>query len=824
MLKDKNGIAKPAAVKTPDRCFHCDEIIPVGVNIITEVGGERRFVCCHGCKAVVETIRDYGLQKFYEYRTVAPPRPDATNGIAAEFSLYDDVSIQRDFVEFGGGSVRTASLLLENIVCAACCWLIETQLSRLEGIIDVAVNYSNNRARIRWDNDKIRLGAILGEINKLGYKAYPYRPGQQQKLMEKERKNQLRRIALAALLGMQVMMIAIALYVGDWTSENAAYLDFFRWISLGLALPVVVFSAAPFFTRAWRDIRLLKPGMDVPVALGIAVAFGASCWATVTGKGEVYFDSVVMFVFLLSLGRYLEFMARKKAVEHTESLGQLLPVSATRLAPVEGGGPEIVPVSRLTPGDVILIRPGEIIPIDGLITDGVTTVDESILTGESFPVKKERGAAVFGGSTNVDSPVEIRVGNTGKETLIARIQALVEQGRDIKPAFIELTDRIAGWFVLFVLLSAGLTAVYWYHAGATRWLPVTIAVLIITCPCALSLAMPAALASSVSALMKRGIAVVRYDALETLAKSTWFIFDKTGTLTEGKLKLTGIELLAPGIDEATCLDIARALEQSSEHPIARALARATTKDVQEANTVRNYPGEGIMGTVGHTEYYLGTENFIRKNPATAVCDEAYNGDDSVIYLADNRKRLAALFLSDELRTDAAGCIAAIHAQKKHTALLSGDKESAVTAVARRLNIGKSWSRQTPKDKIEKITALQRSGEVVAMAGDGVNDAPVLAAADVSFAMGGGTDLTRANADIILLNDHLLSLSGTLDQAMRTMKIIKQNLFWAFTYNLIALPAAASGYAVPWMAALGMSLSSLLVVLNSLRLARIPDHR
>ena len=639
MLTDKNDIAAACAQASPARCFHCDEIIPEGVTITTEVGGEQRAVCCHGCKAVVETIRDYGLQKFYEYRTVAPRKPDeAANDITGELSLYDDASIQRDFVEIEQGNICSASLLLEHIVCAACCWLIQTQLSRLDGVVDVAVNYSNNRARIRWNNNRIPLSAILREIIKLGYKAYPYNPRQQQKLMERERKNQLRRIALAGLLGMQVMMIAIAFYVGEWTSENAVYLDFLRWISLGLTLPVVVFSAGPFFSRAWRDIRLLKPGMDVPVALGIAVAFSASCWATVTAEGEVYFDSVVMFVFLLSLGRYLEFTARKKAVEHTESLGQLLPIFATRLT--GNAGEEVIPVVKLAAGDIILVRPGEIIPTDGIITDGVTTVDESILTGESFPVKKKRDGNVFGGSTNVDSPIQVQVGGAGGETLIARIQTLIEQGRDIKPAFIDMADRIAVWFVLFVLLSAILTGIYWYRTDASLWLPVTISVLIITCPCALSLAMPAALASAVSALMKRGIAVVRFDALETLARSTWFIFDKTGTLTEGKLKLIEVKVLAPGMGEKTCLDIAAALEQPSEHPIARALARTYNEKARQAVNIRNYPGEGIKGTIDDTGYYLGNENFIRKNTAAGEFAELGNGNDSVIYLADQEKPLS----------------------------------------------------------------------------------------------------------------------------------------------------------------------------------------
>ena len=823
MLQNQKGTPITNKTELPEYCFHCQEIIPDNVVISAKINGKEQYMCCHGCKAVAEAIQAYGLQKFYEYRTDAPSKPDKNSkDIAEELALYDEHSIQEKFIEIDNEKYYSASLLLENIVCAACCWLIETQLSRLDGVIDVAVNYSNNRARIRWDSSRTSLGRILKEIATLGYRAYPYNPQQEQNLMERERKDQLRRIALAGLLGMQVMMIAVALYVGDWSGNDAVYRNFFYWISLGLTLPVVIYSAAPFFKRAWRDVKLLKPGMDVPVALGIGIAFSASCWATVTGRGDVYFDSVVMFVFLLSLGRYLEFMARKKAVEYIESLGRLLPVFATRLTFLNGHlNEEKIPVAKLIKNDRILVRPGETVPIDGTITEGITTIDESILTGESFPLKKEQGSTVFGGSTNIDSPIQIEVGNTGKATLIAHIQTLIEQGRDIKPEFIALADKIAGWFILFILMSAGVTGCYWYYTDASVWLPVTVSVLIITCPCALSLAMPTALASASSALMKRGVAVVHLDAIETLAKSTWFIFDKTGTLTEGKLKLRKITSCSPDIDEQTCLDIASALEIQSEHPIAKALRQTTTSAPQwHAGNIRNYPGEGITGSINNTIYYLGNENFIRKNVPAEKLTQTYNSNKTTVYLADKNNMLAVLFFSDDIRNEAEAFILDIQRCKLKTGILSGDNESMVKDIAGQLNILHSWSKQSPDDKVERITGLQQAGEVVAMAGDGINDAPVLATADVSIAMGSGTDLTRASADIILLNNNLLSLSDTLIHARKTMKIIKQNLVWAFFYNLIALPVAATGFIVPWMAALGMSMSSLFVIMNSLRLTRI----
>jgi Cu2+-exporting ATPase len=815
-----------SATPAEETCFHCGEPVPPDTSLTVEIDGAARKMCCHGCLAVAEAIRGYGMEKYYRYRSGVSTRPEETSEeVVSTLQLYDDPAIQEGFVETRADGRRSASLVLDNIVCPACSWLIETQLAKLAGITAVSVNYATHHARVEWDPARLALSRILREIAVLGYRAWPYQQGQGGRRMERERKEQLRRIALAGLLGMQVMMLAIVLYTGDWSGDSSRYRHFFQWISLILTLPVVAYSAAPFFRRAWRDLRLLQPGMDVPVALGIGIAFLGGCRATLTGTGDVYFDSVVMFVFLLSLGRYLEFMARMKSVQHIESLSRVIPAFTTRLSVADGGcREEPVAVVRLQTGDRVLVRPGETIPADGHVLEGISTVDESVLTGESLPAKKEAGSAVFGGSRNIESPLQVSVEKLHKDSLIARIHALLEQGRLERPAFVALTNRIASWFVLFVLFSASVTAAYWFRIDTAAWLSVTVSVLIVTCPCALSLAMPTAFASAITALMKQGVAVVNPDVMERLAKASHFVFDKTGTLTEGCLRLTEVKILDQA-DRDVCLRTAASLENHSEHPLAAAvLAAAGSVARVDSVDTRNYPGEGITGIVDGRRYYLGSEGFVEKHTGHDVATLLQQGPGSkaVAVLADNERPLALLYFSDAIRTGARDLIQNLHADGRKTVVLSGDSRTMVDYITRELGIHEGWSRQMPQDKLRRIAALQDSGASVVMIGDGVNDAPVLAAADASIAMGSGTELSRANADIILLGDSMETLLALVRHSRRTMRVIHQNLAWALCYNLLALPAAMAGLVLPWMAAVGMSLSSLLVVINSARLAEI--HR
>ncbi len=813
-------IPPTSATPAPLTCFHCGLPVPRGVDHRVVIKGEPRAMCCLGCTAVAHAIVEAGLDDFYNHRTAtAPTARELVPEVLRQLELYDHPDIQKSFVHATGEHVREANLILEGITCAACVWLNERHIATLPGVLEVSANYATHRARIRWDDTRIRLSGILEAVSRIGYIAHPYDPDRQQDILARERKQQLRRLGLAGVLGMQVMVLAEALYAGDYFGIEASFRNLFNWIGLALTLPVLLYSAQPFFRAAWRDLRQRQAGMDVPVSLGIGFAFAGSLWNTVQGSGAVYYDSVVMFVFFLLTARYFELVARARATAAQENLVRMVPAMATRIT---AQGDDIVPVAELRPGDHVRVRPGESLPADGHVLEGNSSVDEALLTGESTPVTKTAGDAVIGGSVNIEGPLIMCVQHTGVDTVLSAVLRLLDRAQTEKPRLTQLADRAASWFVSAVLLLAVGVALYWWFVEPARWLPITLSVLVVTCPCALSLATPAALTAATGRLTGLGLLTTRGHALETLARATHVIFDKTGTLTNGRLRLVATQCFT-ALGEAHCLRIAAALEAHSEHPIAQALrAAAGSFDSSAAGEVVNTPGAGILGRIGNELWYLGTAAFIaahtgRQADAT-ILDTLRRDGHSVVLLANAQAVVAALQLADTLRPGALSLVQALQADGKTVMLLSGDHAQAVQPIAATLGIAAPRWEQSPADKLAVVQSLQHDGAVVAMIGDGVNDAPVLAAAQVSIAMGGGTTLAAASADMLLLSDHLEHLIDGLHIAHKTLRIIRENLIWAIVYNLIALPAAALGWVAPWMAAIGMSASSLLVVMNALRLA------
>jgi len=804
-------------------CFHCGEPVPQSLSLSVMINGRPEPMCCAGCQAVAETIIAYGLENFYRYRTGPSRKPtDLVPEELLKFEVYDDVQFQEGFTESVGGNRRSAHLVLEDIVCPACTWLIESRLRRLPGLAEVKVNYASNRADITWQEGKTTLGTILKIIQDLGYRAYPYDPRRGMQTLEAERKSQLRRLGLAGLLGMQVMMLSIAIYTGDWSGMESEYKYFFYWICLLLTTPVMFYSARPFFTRAWRDLRVLHTGMDVPVSLGLAIAYLSSIWTTVTGVGQVYYDSVVMFIFLLLTARYFEFLARKRAMQHFDEVSRIIPAIATRLEYRDGQYRQVpVAVAKLQPGDRLLVKPGETISADGVIVSGTTAVDESLITGESMPVRKSTGEQVIGGSTNVDSPIEIGITRIGKQTILASILKLADTGRQEKAAITRLSNRIASWFVLIVLILAVVVAVYWWHADRSMWIPVTISLLVITCPCALSLAIPVAVTSATTRLMSKGLVIINNNALEILNRASHFIFDKTGTLTEGRLKVYDIVLHTNNIKDE-CLAVAAALECNSEHPVARAiLDYCSGIQAPFAERVVNHPGRGIEGLISGRHYYLGTAEFIQDLAGIAVDPEFQDEADKTtsIILADRERIYCCFRLSDRIRSGAGQLITDLARTRREIVLLSGDSPGVVRRVAEGLGIQQYYGRMSPEQKLAKVEQLAENNNITAVIGDGINDAPILARAHISIAMGAGVDVAKLYGDMILLNSNLLVLNDAVIQAARTAGIIRQNIAWAVGYNLLAIPVAVTGLVAPWEAAIGMSLSSLIVVGNSMRLSR-----
>jgi Cu2+-exporting ATPase len=801
-------------------CFHCGLPVPRGLDLTARIDGCDQPMCCHGCQAVANAIVAAGHADFYRHRTApSPTGVELLPDFIQQTRVYDHPEVQKTFVRDAGENLREAALILEGITCAACVWLNERHVARLPGVLDVQVNYATHRARVRWDDSRIRLSEILQAIHNIGYTAHPYDPQQQQLAFERERRNQLRRIGVAGVLGMQVMVLSIALYMGDAYGMESDFRTFFRWLALLLTTPVLVYSGAPFLRGAWRDLRNRSIGMDVPVSLGILVAFGGSLHASWTGHGQVYFDSVVMFIFFLLASRHFELMARKRSAEKAEQLSRSLPAMATRL-PADDGEPEVIPAAELQPGDRVLIRAGETVPADGHIETGESSVNEALLTGESTPLRKLPGDMLIGGSINIESPLHMTVDRTGLDTVLAEIVRLLDQAQTEKPAITQLADRAASWFVSAVILVAAGVGWYWWLMEPDSWLPILVSVLVVTCPCALSLATPTAISAASGAMLAHGLLSVRSHGLETLARSTHVVFDKTGTLTYGTPSVTATQVLSDRNRDAL-LDIAAALEAHSEHPAGKALARAASgSHGVSATDITNFPGAGVSGRIAGDDWYIGNANFIAERTRAGLAElPADPTDGTRVLLADALQVHAVFVLRDKVRDEAASVIAALQRAGKQIVLLSGDNAAAARQVAAEVGITVVHGDMRPDDKLRQVQALQHQGAVVVMVGDGINDAPVLAVADVSVAMRGAADISQASADMILMSDELGALAAGMRLANRTLRIIRQNLVWAVSYNLVALPAAALGFVAPWMAAIGMSSSSLLVVVNALRLTR-----
>ena len=805
----------------PTDCFHCGLPVPKNCAYQVVINQKEEPMCCIGCQTVAQAIVDNNLTDFYNHRTQNSQKP--VDLIPAELQVYDNDALQQSFVQSSEGStIREASLILEGIVCAACVWVNEKHVKKLEGVGDFRVNYSTHRASLKWDNEKIKLSEVLQAITDIGYNAHPFDPGRLETLQKEEKSAALRRIALAGVGMMQVMMPAIAIYIGETSDMSESMRNFLRWISLIVTTPVVFYSSKIFFTSAWRDLKRGVFGMDVPVSIAVGSAYLASVWATLTNSGEVYFDSVVMFTFFLLLGRFLEMGARHKAGQVADALVRLLPDTAIRLDTSSSGKEiqSIIPASELALSDRILIKPGEVIPADGTVLDGVSSVNESLLTGENMPCQKKQNDTLIGGTVNIESPLTMIVDKLGDSTILSSIIRLLDRAQSEKPALARFADKSAGWFVLLLLVISLAVFVYWWFKEPAQAFWVALSVLVITCPCALSLATPAALTAATGNLTEQGVLTTRGHALETLAKVTHVIFDKTGTLTHGEPRLTKVQVLGD-FSEEECIDLAAGLESASEHPLAKAIIQKSQNPVEMVQHQAE-SGRGIEGNFNNRKYRIGTKSFVSEITSKKLPENVEKGDaqvNSTVYLGMRGAWLAIFQLQDELREESNSTVESLKKQGVHVSLLSGDSSEAVSKVAKNLGIDDAQSQLLPADKLTYVQNLQAQGKIVAMIGDGVNDAPVLAAADVSIAMGKGSQLAQASADMVLLSENLQLIPSSIKLSKRMLSIVRQNFSWAIIYNVIAIPIAAMGWIAPWMAAIGMSLSSIIVVLNALRLKK-----
>ncbi|MCB5186708.1 cadmium-translocating P-type ATPase [Methylobacillus caricis] len=799
-------------------CYHCGLPVPAAGDFHVSILGHRRQMCCHGCQAVAESIVLNELEDYYQHRTELPKTaeelvPDELRQLA----LYDHPEVQKSFVSSEQGNLREASLILEGITCAACIWLNERHLQQLAGVRTVIINYSSHRARVSWDDAQIKLSQILAEIRKLGYHAHPFSAQQQEAVREQQRRLDFRRLAVAGLSAAQVMMVAVAFYAGPAQGLEPATEQLLRWFSLVMTLPAMVYSAWPFYQAAWRGLVNLRIGMDVPIVLGLLTGFIGSVWVTVQGEGIVYFDTLTMLIFFLLATRYLERNAREKSIEAAENLHKLIPLMATRLNADQQ--PQLVTLLEINMGDHLFVKPGETIAADGLVIDGESSADESLLTGESRPVAKIAGSHVYAGSINYESPLVIKVSGVGEQTVIAGIARLLDRAQAEKPRLARVADHVAVYFTSVLLVAVAVIGLAWWVIAPERCFEIILAVLVVSCPCALSLAAPAAFAAAGSHLVRRGVLLTRGHALESLARVTRVVLDKTGTLTVGHPVITQT-VVSAGLSIEQALLIAASLEQASEHPLARSFTTALSgQTLLAVSAVVNTPGKGISGEVDGTRYFIGSANLNPTVAGYAQCQMPgeLSAGGTMVWLSDAHQVLAAFMLTDAARPGIPELVSNLAARNIQVTILSGDTMPAVQSFAEGAGIHDWQAGLSPDGKLQALRQMQQQGDIVVMVGDGINDAPVLAGAQVSIAMGNGTQMARASGDIVLLNENLLEIDHAIHTSRFTVSVIRQNFAWALVYNAVALPFAAIGLIAPWMAAIGMSISSLIVVVNALRL-------
>jgi len=738
-------------------------------------------------------------------------------GIKTGTRFYDRQDIQRNFVHPLTNGSAEATLLLGSIRCGGCVNKLQKAIRPLPGVDRFDINYTTHRARLVWDAALTPISAIFDAIQESGFDAQPFTPGAREQALKKENRQALRRLGIAGIGSMQVMMLAAGGYFADGQMSLGVE-QLLRWSSLLVTSVIVFFAGQHFIANAVTALRGRRLSMDVPVALAITAAYLASAFNTLAGHGETYFESVSMFIFFLLTGRYLELRARMRAGRHVDNLARAVPQMAHR---VNDGSVETLRAEELVHGDRVLVKPGETIPADGELLSSMAFIDESMLTGESLTVERQTGQLLYAGTVNGGDPLEITVTRCGDNTRLSAIRQLAQRAETARPAVTTITDRIAGYFVAGVLLATTLIGIGWYLIDPARAFDIALATLVVSCPCALSLATPAALTAATGRLSEMGLLISSGETLEKLARVRQLLFDKTGTLTQGEPKISQTIPLA-NLDEQQCHQIAAALERSSAHPLAKAFMDFATPELI-ATEVKSVAGSGISGMVNGTEYRIGNALFVTDFAGLAA-DAAQtsrfstNRGTTPLWLARPGALLGFFELEDGLREDAAGTVNQLQQSGVKTGLLSGDDSELVANIAGQLEITEALGNLQPEQKLDALHRWQQNGPT-GMVGDGMNDAAILAGADLAIAMGNGADLSKLQADAVLLNNRLSVLPNAMVLAHRCQSIMHQNLTWALLYNAIALPLAATGMIRPWMAALGMSASSLLVVLNALRLNR-----
>jgi Cu+-exporting ATPase len=795
------------------KCTHCGLIFDESAMIIEEENGKKIFFCCHGCEGVYHLLNSEGLDSFYAKlgnTTLTPPK----NSLQDDLERFDMEGFEKKYIKIKENGTKETNLIISGIHCSACVWLNEKVLHKTDGIIEATINYTNNKAKIIWDGDILKLSRIIQIIRSIGYDAFPYDPAIQEEQATKQRRDYYSRILVAVFGMMNIMWIAIAQYAGYFTGIEQKFKDILNIAEFILATPVLFYSGWIFFRGAYYGYRNHVVNMDTLVAVGALSAYIYSIYVVFSGYGEVYFDSVVMIITFVLVGKYLEVLSKKQAVDTLDSITSSIP---TEVLKITKSKKELVAVENIKAGDMLELKAGEKIVCDGLLTIGSGMFDESSLTGESIPVYKEVGDTLLSGSICIDTVVQYRVTKEASDSMLHSIISLLEEAVTKKPRIEQLANSISGYFSTIILLIAISTFIGWYlyDGDFEKALIISISVIVIACPCALGLATPMSTLVGISVAAKRGILFKEASFLETMAKATTLAIDKTGTLTHGNLRVVNEKYYN---NNTANISLIYALVSSSNHPISKAIkdyilgsgSKINDLQISEQKTIQ---GKGIEGRYKDSLIFGGNEIFMKEHGVEIIDTSTY----SIFYVAIDDKLIARFDLKDRIKPESKRTMELMTDDGINCIMLTGDNEISASNVATEAGIKDIKFNLLPTDKAEAIDNMHKNGDIVIMAGDGINDSIALAKADIAISMGSGADVAISVSDVVILDDDISKVEEAYRISKRTYRAIRENLGFSIVYNIIAVPIAVMGFVYPLVSALSMSLSSLIVVGNAMRI-------